>query len=69
MGEGGAAMGLLDKLFRHPQTFTCGDQVSVDKIKEDQAKIRVRLDSVRATLNGEEGWFLSLQKHDSGERS
>lgn len=64
MGEEGAAMGILDRLFMR-RIQTCGS-VSVKKIREDQERIRGRLDHVRATLDGEEGWFLSLRKEDQG---
>jgi len=69
MGEGEAAMGLLDRLFKIPQVLTCGEKTSVEAIKKEQAKIRKRLDNISATLNGEDSWFLRLEKHDDGERT
>lgn len=66
MGEGEAAVVSIKRIFKPLQIFQCGEKVSVEKIVEDQRKIRERLDQVRATLNGEEGWFLTLQKEDPG---
>ena len=61
MGEEEAEMGLLDKLlksfFAAKAAQECGE-LSAENITKEHEKIRARLDSMRATLNGEDGWFL-----------
>lgn len=67
MGEGVVgAMGLLDKFFKARAAQQCGD-LSIEKIKAEQTQLRKRLDNVRATLDGEDGWFLSMQQRPPNE--
>jgi hypothetical protein len=59
MGEEGAAMGLLNKLFRF--SVPCGG-LTPEKIMKEQREIRARVEDMKATLNGEDEWFLVKQK-------
>lgn len=67
MGEGEAAMGIWSRIFRFRLTkFKECNEITIAKIKSDQMEIRERLEKIGATLNGEEGWFLTLLKKPGG---
>lgn len=39
-----------------------------NKISQEQVALRERINKIEATLNGEEGWFLSFQRDGKGHQ-